>query len=79
MKGVNTKYTAVCFSLKKTAENCILEWYMHDSLFFSKNTVVCYILECYMHVSLFFPENTAVYYILDSTELVFRKFGPTKI
>ena len=52
---------------------------MHGSLFFSKNTVVCYILECYMRVSLFFSENTAVYYILDSTELVFRKFGPTKI
>ena len=58
-KVQNTKCTAVCFSLKKTAENCILEWYMHGSLFLS--------------------ENTAVYYILDSTELVFRKFGPTKI
>ena len=40
----------------------VLECYMHGSLLFSKNTVVCYILECYMHGHF---ENTAVYYILE--------------
>ena len=40
----------------------VLECYMHGSLLFSKNTVVCYILESYMHGQ---SENTAVYYILE--------------
>ena len=42
-----------------------LKYYMHGSLFFSKNAAVCYILGCYMHGSLFFSENTVVYYILE--------------
>ena len=42
-----------------------LKYYMHGSLFFSKNTAVHDVLECYMHGSLLFSKNTAVCYILE--------------
>ena len=42
-----------------------LKYYMHGSLFFSKNTAAHNVLECYMHSSLLFSKNTAMCYILE--------------